>query len=510
MPQSKLSKTKFITFISTAWVTKVMRTFKFVYICSCILLFASPVLAKGNISCKAPPKYVQLHYDFNWSISERKAIANSLKLQCGEYENIDFLRQKIEKSIGPIGKVNFRANTHETKNSDNIEFDIVTEQVNLDKRASLFEIHHSVNESELIPYLNITGQPVEGEVLKANFAYDIDFILNHNAEMKVQWFRNGKPISGATKSSYEIKEEDVDKKIAIVAKIEKNQKVIAFKEIDFKKVIKLGPQLPTAKNINILGEPIIGAQLLLSYQYEDLNPGDTEGKSKIKWLRGEEIITGENSASYIVARKDRGHIISAEIEPSTIKGEMGRLSRVSMNEKVVDPIEKASAAIDKLFLNNDLETKFLSENKDKSPENKVEKILYRTKIEDRISISKDIKIEYNSPKQFVGFNSDTFFKNHDQIIEQLEWEFLGKEISLENIEKLSQRAQSLASLSSSAKFSVSIPAQVIENGIVNLDFSVIPSSQSPDRRGKSNKEENKYIQEFWLWGFVAHYLRLLL
>ena len=129
----------------------------------------------------------------------------------------------------------------------------------------------------------------------------------------------------------------------------------------------------------------------------------------------------------------------------------------------------------------------MSANTDKSPENKVEKILYRTKIEDRISISKDIKIEYNSPKQFVGFNADTFFKNHDQIIEQLEWEFLGKEISLENIEKLSQRAQSLASLSSSAKFSVSIPAQVIENGIVNLDFSVIPSSQSPNRRGKSNK-----------------------
>ncbi len=510
MPQSKLSKTKFITFLSTAWVAKIMRNFKFVYICSCMLLFASPVLAKGNISCKAPPKYVQLHYDFNWSISERKAIANSLELQCGEYENIDFLRQKIEKSIGPIGKVNFRANTHETKSSNNIEFDIVTEQFNLDKRASLFEIHHSVNESELIPYLNITGQPVEGEVLKANFAYDIDFILNHNAEMTVQWFRNGKPISGATKSSYEIKEEDVDKKIAIVAKIEKNQKVIAFKEIDFKKVIKLGPQLPTAKNINILGEPIIGAQLLLSYQYEDLNPGDTEGKSKIKWLRGEEIITGENGVAYTVTRKDKGHIISAEIEPSTIKGEMGKLSRISMNDKVVDPIEKASNAIDKLFPNNDLKTEFLSENIDKAQENKIEKILYRTKIEDRISISKDIKIEHNSPKQFVGFHANIFFKNHEQVIEQLEWEFLGKEISLENIEKLSQRAQSLASLSSSAKFSVSIPAQVIKNGIVNLDFSVIPSSQSPDRRGKSNKEENKYIQEFWLWGFVAHYLRLLL
>ena len=78
--------------------------------------------------------------------------------------------------------------------------------------------------------------------------------------------------------------------------------------------------MPTAKNINILGEPIIGAQLLLSYQYEDLNQGDTEGKSKIKWLRGEEIITGENGTAYTVTRKDRGHIISAEIEPSTIKG----------------------------------------------------------------------------------------------------------------------------------------------------------------------------------------------
>ena len=88
--------------------------------------------------------------------------------------------------------------------------------------------------------------------------------------------------------------------------------------------------------------------------------------------------------------------------------------------------------------------------------------------------------------------------------------FLGKEINLENIERLSQRAQNLASLSSSAKFSVSIPAQVIENGIVYLDFSVIPSSKSPDRQVKSNKKESRYIQEFWLWGFVAHYFRLLL
>ena len=33
-----------------------------------------------------------------------------------------------------------------------------------------------------------------------------------------------------------------------------------------------------------------------------------------------------------------------------------------MNEKVVDPIEKTSAAIDKFFINNDLENKiFVSE-----------------------------------------------------------------------------------------------------------------------------------------------------
>ena len=156
--------------------------------------------------------------------------------------------------------------------------------------------------------------------MKANFAYNIDFVQSHNAKVKIQWFRNGQPIANATKSFYKIIEEDVDTKIKVIAKIENEQNIIAFKETNFEKTIKFGPKLPEIKDINISGDPIIGNKLALSYNYEDLNSGDLEARAKLlSW--GNKIIAGENNATYVLTRKDKGHIISAEIEPLTIKGE---------------------------------------------------------------------------------------------------------------------------------------------------------------------------------------------
>ena len=487
-----------------------MQKIKIIYLCICLLLFVSPSLAMDEISCKAPPKYVQIHYHFDWELNERQALSDSLKLQCGEDENIDFLRQKIERSIGSIGKVNLRANQHQLINASNIEFEIVTEQVQSKNGVTLFEIHHSINDSELISYLDVTGQPVEGKTLKANFAYNIDFVENHNAKIKVQWFRNGKPIKNATKASYEITEEDVYQEIKVIAKIYKNQNVIAFRAAEFEKVIKIGPKLPVIKDIKISGEPIIGNKLALSYKYEDLNSGDLEGKSKIKWLRDNQIIANEKNITYTVTRKDKGHIISAEVEPVTIEGEKGYLSRVSMKGKVVDPIDEISFKINNLFPNDEWVAEVLLADTNLNPDSAIDKIVYRTQIEDRISISKNLKIKKHSPKQFVGFTSNIVLKNHDNLIKQLEAEFFGQEINLYNLEELSQRAKDIADRNSDAKFHVSIPPQVIENGIVDLEFSIVPISKSNKTESFVKKVKNKNIKEFWLWGFAAHYLRLFL
>ena len=86
-----------------------------------------------------------------------------------------------------------------------------------------------------------------------------------------------------------------------------------------------------------------------------------------------------------------------------------------------------------------------------NPEQTIDKITYRTQIEDRISISKNLKIKNHSLKQFVGFTTNMIFKNHDNLIKQLETEFLGQEINLLNLENLTRRAKDLAIVNSDAK-----------------------------------------------------------
>jgi len=169
---------------------------------------------------------------------------------------------------------------------------------------------------------------------------------------------------------------------------------------------------------------------------------------------------------------------------------------------------KISNKINNLFPNDERVSEGLLADINFNLDSTIDKIVYRTQIEDRISISKNLKIKKHSPKQFVGFTSNIILKNHDDLIKQLEAEFFGQEINLYNLEELSQRAKVLTDRNLDAKFHVSIPPQVIENGIVDLEFSIVPISQSNKTESFVNKEKN--IKEFWLWGFAAHYLRLFL
>ena len=74
-----------------------------------------------------------------------------------------------------------------------------------------------------------------------------------------------------------------------------------------------------------------------------------------------------------------------------------------MKETVVDPIAMVSAKIDNFFPNDewDPETLILDTNLD--PEQTTNKITYRTEIEDRISISKNLKIKKSFLKTICWF-----------------------------------------------------------------------------------------------------------
>ncbi|MDC1136148.1 hypothetical protein OAT45_05540, partial [Alphaproteobacteria bacterium] len=61
-----------------------------------MMAFAIIPNASYAAACKAPPEKMQLHFAFDWPITERGNLADVLTLQCGEPENIDRLRQRID------------------------------------------------------------------------------------------------------------------------------------------------------------------------------------------------------------------------------------------------------------------------------------------------------------------------------------------------------------------------------------------------------------------------------
>ena len=50
-----------------------------------IAVMVLPALARD---CIAPPRYIQISYDFEWPGSAQSSLAQRLALQCGEVENL--------------------------------------------------------------------------------------------------------------------------------------------------------------------------------------------------------------------------------------------------------------------------------------------------------------------------------------------------------------------------------------------------------------------------------------
>ena len=475
-----------------------------------LIFFSGALAAETPLICKKPPKFVQIHYDFKWLTSDRANLANELTLQCGEPENIDFLRIKIENYLRLIGISNVKVQLHPKNYSENIEFLVLSKNNHQKEQTILFELERKDESSDLLPLLNLSGEPIEGELLKANFSYDKEFINNSNLSVEAKWIRNGKPIDNANRATYKIIEEDINQKIGFLITIEKNARIIAYRKAQFGKNILYAPRIPAVKNAKIIGRPFIGSELKLEYDFFDFNPDDEEGNTKITWLQNGKAIFGENNLSYLIKRDDVGSIISAKIRPFTISGDKGEASIVSLNSPVKDPFQEATQSLVTAFpQTTESASKFLSSRNNSfvvSDKNSV----YRIGIHQDVYISDKIKIGKFSPRQIAGIKTNSFFENSYKVIIDLENEFFGLDINDANLNKLAKRAGELATVISNDKYLVTLPQQEIDNGIVKVVFSATNSAALKKIEKPADENEVNSIQQLWLWGFVAHYLRLFL
>lgn len=290
--------------------------------------------------CKTPPEKVQLHFAFDWPITERGRLAEVLTLQCGEPENIHRLRQSIDAYFRlaglPIEQVTWR----EDSQPNIAEFEIATLQDTDRQRAIMFDVIRMARSDTLIPILQVSGLAQAGQELTARFVVNQEFVSDVSARVELQWRRDGRAIKDAFRARYRLQDGDVDTEISVDITVKAGSRIIAHRQVSFDKSIAMAEKRPEALQVAIRGVPKVGQRLELDYIFSDANPGDSEKDSRIIWMRDNFAIPGATGPTYQLTHDDVGHILSASIEPISADGQRGMPVTVSLPAEIIDVLEQ--------------------------------------------------------------------------------------------------------------------------------------------------------------------------
>lgn len=130
-------------------------------------------------------------------------------------------------------------------------------------------------------------------------------------ELSYQWYRSGKPIAGATQSSYLLVAGDIGKKITVRVTGSKPEHAKATKSSKATKRVaaaKIGSAVPT-----ISGAATVGGNLVA-------NPGTwvpAETTFKYQWLANGKSIKSATTSTYLVRAADRGKRIAVKVTGSS-------------------------------------------------------------------------------------------------------------------------------------------------------------------------------------------------
>lgn len=165
--------------------------------------------------------------------------------------------------------------------------------------------------ASLLQFLNPTEPQVSGNLTPGALLTATTQAWDAGVTYAWQWYRNGKPIPGATNITYLVQSEDTDKQITVSVSGSKSgyapqtrTAVAGF--------ITAGMFSSTPDPV-IEGEAIEGSTLRLSAG--SLSWG-APARTSIQWLKNGVAITGANSSTYVIGPSDVGSVFSVAVSGS--------------------------------------------------------------------------------------------------------------------------------------------------------------------------------------------------
>ena len=304
-----------------------------------ILLAGLPVFsANAAQSCEKKPDYLKLSYDFVWPEAQQILLSNQFETGCVSPSYIADLTQRVARYLTQNGIDVKQIAVVPTQDRDLIALRLITADSasNTDVPDMTLLVPLIAEPSgRIITKLEIFGIAQEGEELIARYAVNETNYQAGGGKLRLQWFRDGVMIDGATKSRYQLQKQDVGAQIS--AKLayeggaqEMQDRLSASVTAD----ILAANYPPRIEGLRIDGVAQTGEELVARYEFIDDNEGDLEGDTRFLWLRDNTVISGETGPSYVLGAKDIGAQITVRVEPQSDDGMNGQARSVTLQQTV--------------------------------------------------------------------------------------------------------------------------------------------------------------------------------
>ena len=433
----------------------------------------------AGASCPEPPSVIHLHYQFDWQPLDQKRLMGEFKLKCGLPSDVDWLVGLTATALNKQGVQVIGSQLSMKDDYGQVSIRLQTDKDDGQPRSVLFPVRYLEKDNQIFSYSEITGVLREDETLVLRYVVDDGRVRDPNSEITVQWLRNDKIVPGATTSRYKLTASDVGAQIAVrLAMLDSRGVLQAESVVQKDGLIAMVVSPPEIRNLQIIGEAVVGKMLSLAYDYADRNPADTEQDSEIIWLRNGYVIKGMDGPSYQIVPQDVGKRLSVQITPRNIRGETGKTSLASMERAVEDElITLRPDILAGVEQTDNAEQPFDALVPESTPlDDTARQEVQLVSDDDRaregasINLTRGLKLSDLSPRQFTGLDLDKNDLLPQQVVDDIEAKMIGQEISLGSIKAVIEAVNEAFKEQEYELSRALLPEQIITDGRLKLQL----------------------------------------